>query len=404
MSNLVDEEILNSLAVKTDSRLVLLVIDGVGGLEVDGRTELEAAHTPNLDQLCRKCLCGVSDPVSPGVTPGSGPAHLALFGYDPLRYRIGRGVLEALGVGLELTPRDLATRANFATMDAEGVVVDRRAGRIPTQETRELCRLIQSRVSRIDGVEITLTPGREHRFVVVFSGEGLSDELTDTDPQKVGERRRLALALSPEAEATSKVVNRFVEVADQVLSGRSPANSILLRGFSKYPDFPSMADLFKLTPAAIAAYPMYKGLARLAGMELLDTGESIEGELSTLKENFDSYDFFYLHLKRPDLCGEDGDFRGKVKSIEEVDRHLPSLLALRPDVLVVTGDHSTPSLLKSHSWHPNPFMLYSQYCRADGVRRFSERECMKGGLGRFPALEVLPLMLANGLKLKKYGA
>jgi len=400
----VDEELISSLAVKTDSKLVLLVIDGVGGLEVDGMTELEAAHTPNLDELARKSICGVTDPVSSGITPGSGPAHLALFGYDPLKYTIGRGVLEALGVGIELGPRDLCCRGNFATVDPSGVVVDRRAGRLPTEKNAELCRLLQSQVGSIEGVEIGFTSGKEHRLVVVFRGGDLSDKVSDTDPQKVGERPRPASPLAPEAEPTSRLVNSVVELASQVLSRQSPANALLLRGFSKCPDFPSMRELFRLSPAAIATYPMYRGLAKLVGMEVLDAGDSTEEEFATLKGNFYKYDFFYIHIKKPDRYGEDGDFNGKVMSIEEVDEWIPSVLELRPDVLVVTGDHSTPSLLKSHSWHPNPFMLYSLHCRSDGVARFTERECRKGGLGRFPAVEVLPLMLANGLKLKKYGA
>lgn len=401
---MLDERTVRSLTVKTVSRLLLVVIDGVGGLEVDGLTELETAQTPNLDELARRSICGVTDPVSHGITPGSGPAHLALFGYDPLKYTIGRGVLEALGVGVELTPNDLCARGNFATVDSNGVVVDRRAGRISTEKNGELCKLLQAKIAVVEGVEISFTPGKEHRLVVVFRGENLSDQLTDTDPQKVGERPRPAAPSSSEAEATSGLVNKVVGLANEVLSSESPANSLLLRGFSKCPEFPSMAELFKLTPAAVATYPMYKGLSKLVGMDVLSTGESVPEEITTIKENFQEYDFFYLHVKRPDVCGEDGDFGGKVRSIEEVDRYLPELLELSPDVVVVTGDHSTPSVLKSHSWHPSPLMLHSQYCRTDGVERFGERECMKGGLGRFPAVEVLPLMLANGLKLKKYGA
>lgn len=399
-----DEELISSLAVRTDSRLVLLVIDGVGGLEVNGKTELEAANTPNLDELARSSICGITDPVAYGITPGSGPAHLALFGYDPLRFTIGRGVLEALGVGVELTPQDLTCRGNFATIDKEGIVLDRRAGRIPTEKNRELCQLLQNGIGSLDGAEIQFTPGKEHRFVVVFRGEGLSDRLSDTDPQKVGERPREAAPLAPEAEATSKLVKKFVGAVNRILADQSPANAILLRGFSKHPNFPSMRDLFKLTPAAIATYPMYKGLAKLVGMDVLETGDSIQDELATLEANFGKYDFFYLHIKKPDIHGEDGDFPGKVESIEEVDGFLPSLLKLNPDVLAVTGDHSTPAVLKSHSWHPNPFMLHSRYCRTDGVEKFTEKECARGGLGRFPAAAVLPLMLASGLKLKKYGA
>ncbi|MCJ7748288.1 MAG: 2,3-bisphosphoglycerate-independent phosphoglycerate mutase [Desulfobacterales bacterium] len=398
------EEVLHSLAVQTDSKLVMVVIDGIGGLPVQGKTELEAAKIPNLDRLASKAICGLIDPVSYGITPGSGPSHLALFGYDPFRHEIGRGIMEALGIGLELTKDDLTARGNFATIDEDGIIIDRRAGRISTEKNQEICQFLQNEIKEVDGVHISIHPGKEHRFVILFQGKELREDLADADPQKDGLKAKGTEGLSPEARRTADIVNRYLRRATEALKSFHPANTILLRGFSKIPDIPTMVDRFKLRPAAIATYPMYRGLARLVGMENLETGESIQDEVATLKRYFDRYDFFYLHFKKPDMAGEDGNFKAKVKAIEEIDRIVPSILKLKPDVVVITGDHSTPALLKGHSWHPNPILLYSKYIRPDSIRRFTERQCPRGQLGRFQAMDVIPLMLANGLKLKKFGA
>jgi 2,3-bisphosphoglycerate-independent phosphoglycerate mutase len=401
---MVSEEVIRSLTIKTSSKIVLVVMDGVGGLRMDGKTELEAAHTPHLDELASRSICGVADPVSPGITPGSGPGHLGMFGYDPLCYEIGRGVLEALGIGMELGDRDVVARGNFATMDQKGIIVDRRAGRIPTEKNIELCRLLQEKISTIDDVTVEIRNGKEHRFVLRFTGDGLDGRLEDTDPQKEGKVALKATPLAPEAKKTAKIVDSFVNKANEVLHDHHPANTVLLRGISKIPSIPSMADLFKLTPACIATYPMYKGLARLVGMEILETGETIVDEFKTLKEHYKKFDYFFLHIKKTDSYGEDGNFQKKVEVIEEVDRHIPVLLELDPDVIAVTGDHSTPALLKGHSWHPNPFMLYSKYERIDDVQEFTEAACVRGGLGRFLAVDEMPLMLASALKLAKFGA
>ena len=398
------EEVLRSLAIQTDSKLILVVIDGLGGLPVRGKTELEAAKIPNLDRLASKSICGLIDAISYGITPGSGPSHLALFGYDPLQYEIGRGVMEALGIGLALTRDDLTARGNFATIDEQGMIVDRRAGRIPTEKNREISEFLKNEIKEVEGVRISIYPGKEHRFVLVFRGEGLRDDLSDADPQKDGLQAKGAEALSPEARRTAEVVNLYLKKANEALRPFHPANAILLRGFSKIPHIPTMSERFKLRPAAIATYPMYRGLARLVGMEILETGETLREEAETLRKYFDRYDFFYIHFKKTDSAGEDGNFKMKVKALEEIDRVIPSILKLKPDVSVVTGDHSTPSLLKGHSWHPNPILLHSKYIRPEGIRRFTERHCQKGQLGRFPAKDVIPLMLANGLKLKKFGA
>jgi len=401
---MIPEHIIQSLTVQTPGKIVLLVMDGVGGIPHDGRTALEAADIPCLNKLAAASGCGLTDPIGRGVTPGSGPSHLALFGYDPLRYDIGRGVLEALGVGLSMTDRDVASRGNFATMDAGGNITDRRAGRIPTEKNKELCALISKEVRSIGDVEIVLEPGKEHRFTVLFRGDGLDGRIADADPQLAPAPAKPARALVEEAGGTAEIVNEFIRKATEVLRDQSPANTVLLRGFAKYPPIPSMTELFKLQPAAIASYPMYRGLAQLVGMKVLTVGDTIRDEFDVLSREFEHHDFFYVHVKKTDSYGEDGNFEKKVEVIESVDHHISTLLALEPDVIVVTADHSTPAMLKAHSWHPCPFLLWSKYCRPDGIARFTEKECARGSLGRFPAVEAMPLMLANALKMEKYGA
>jgi len=398
------EKVLRSLINQNDSKLVMVIIDGMGGLPIKGKTELEAANLPNLNRLAFQSACGLIDPIGYGITPGSGPSHLALFGYDPFKFEIGRGVMEALGIGLVLTKNDLAARGNFATVDNNGIIIDRRAGRITTERNKEICQFLQNKIGQLDGIQISIYPGKEHRFVVLFKGEGLRDELTDADPQKDGLKAKETKSLVPEAKRSAEVINLFLKKATELLKPYYPANTILLRGFSKVPDLPSFQEKYQLRSGAIATYPMYRGLAKLVGMDILETGESLKEEVETLKKYFNQYDFFYIHFKKPDMAGEDGDFKLKVKAIEEIDKVIPLILKLKPDVLVVTGDHSTPSLLKSHSWHPNPILLYSKFIRPDRIKRFTERNCQHGGLGRFLAIELMPLILAHGLRLKKFGA
>jgi 2,3-bisphosphoglycerate-independent phosphoglycerate mutase len=397
------ETLAKELAVVTPSKIILLVLDGLGGLPVQGKTSLERAHAPNLDRLARTGVCGLTDPVSRGITPGSGPSHLALFGYDPLRYQLGRGILEALGSGVEVGKEDLVARGNYATFK-NGLIVDRRAGRIPTAENEKLCRRVNAALKPREGIAVTLYPGKEHRFVAKFSGPGLSDSLTDADPQKDHKPRAYTQPLSPEAARTAEVVNRFLDEATTLLSDLEAANTVLLRGFSKFPALPTMAELYKIRPAAVANYPMYKGLARLLGMHVLEAGSETPDLFAAVEAGYSAHDFFYVHYKKTDAAGEDGNFDAKVRAIEEVDAFIPRLEALGPDVLAVTSDHSTPCLLKSHSWHPNPFLIAARSAFPDDVTEFSERACSRGYLGRFPALQAMPLLLAHAGKLKKYGA
>jgi len=386
------------------SKIALLVIDGLGGLPhpETGKTELESARKPNLNRVARDAICGLIDPVSPGITPGSAPGHLAIFGYDPVQYQIGRGVLEALGIDLELKPDDIAARGNFCTVDDKGIITHRRAGRISTEKNTVLCHLLSN--ITINGVDISVLPVKEHRFVLILRGTGLSPELGDSDPQQIGEAPRKIEALSPQARKTAEIANEFVSQARNLLQGKTPANMVLLRGFSRLPQIPSISEIYKLKPAAVAIYPMYRGLARLVGMKILPSGQSITDELNSLHRHYAKYDFFFIHFKSTDARGEDGDFQGKVQAIEELDKALPGLLSLDPEVLIVTGDHSTPATLAMHSWHPVPFMLKSRWCRPDDVTEFSEHACLAGGMGRFPATDIMPLAMANALKLAKFGA
>jgi len=386
------------------SKIVLLVADGLGGLpmEAGGKTELESARTPNLDTCVREGVCGLSIPVLPGITPGSGPGHLALFGYDPLEYRIGRGVLEALGINFQVGEKDVAVRGNFCTVDDAGLITDRRAGRPTIERCIDMCSKLQQ--IRIPGVEIFVEPVREHRFVVVFRGDGLGDGVNDTDPQKTGHEPLKAKGSDENSEKTARIVNQFVAEARRVLRNDAPTNMVTLRGFSRNPKIETMQQVYGLRSAALAVYPMYKGLARLVGMDVADAGTSLDEQISTLRKIWNDYDFFFLHYKYTDTTGEDGNFHAKVESIERLDGELPKIMALNPEVLIVTGDHSTPSRLRSHSWHPVPTLLWSRTCRPDPVTEFGESYCLRGGLGQFQAMYLLPLALANAGRLGKFGA
>ena len=397
-------EQIRDLSRKTPSKIVLLVFDGLGGLarEGTGKTELETAHTPNLDRLASEGICGMTDPVFPGITPGSAPGHLALFGYNPLEYTVGRGILEALGIDFPLEEGDVAARGNFCTIDGEGLVADRRAGRISTETCAELCRAL-SGIS-LKSADLQVVPVKEHRFALILRGDGLLADVSDSDPQQTGMAPLPVVAHTPGAGRLAALANEFTGKAGELLADHHPANMVLLRGFSRHPSLPTISETYKLDAAAIAAYPMYRGLAKLAGMTTLETGPSVSEEFDTLAKHFGEFDFFFIHVKRTDSTGEDGDFDAKVRILEDVDRLIPRITELQPDVIVVSGDHSTPSLLRGHSWHPVPTLIHSKWCRRDGVREFSESACSAGGLGRLPTAAIMPLAMANALKLAKYGA
>lgn len=397
-------ELIRELQEPAASKIVLLVADGLGGLPLEpgGKTELESARTPNLDALAREGVCGMSIPVLPGITPGSGPGHLALFGYDPLQYRIGRGILEALGIHFEVGPRDVAARGNFCTVDGAGRITDRRAGRPTTERCVATCHKLQQ--IRIPGIEVFVEPVREHRFVVVFRGDNLGDVVNDTDPQQTGHRPLEAKGADANSQNTAAAVNRFIAEASRILKDDAPTNMVTLRGFARYPKIDTMREVYGVRPVAIAVYPMYKGLARLVGMDVAEAGATLPDQMETLRRLWDQYDFFFLHYKYTDSTGEDGNFAAKVEMIERLDAEVPKVRALNPDVLIVTGDHSTPSKLRSHSWHPVPTLLWAETCRPDAVTEFGEAYCLRGGLGHFQAMYLLPMALAHAGRLGKYGA
>jgi len=397
--------LLEKLAIKNDTKIVYLILDGVGGLEVEGKggTELQVAHTPNLDELAKNSICGLLDPVAPGITPGSGPSHFALFGYDPLESNIGRGILEASGIAFPLTPRDVVARINYATIDKEGRIIDRRAGRITTSANNRICAKLRENI-KLGNTEVFVEPVKEHRAVLVLRGDGLEGDIEDTDPQKVGLFPLKPNANNPESKATVKLVSDFLSQAKSILADEKKANMVLLRGFARHRVYPSLETRFGLKSLAIATYPMYKGIARLLGMTVLPSLENINDEFKALKDQYNNYDFFYLHIKQTDSRGEDGDFDAKVKVIEDVDGLLHQITELNPDVLVVTGDHSTPAKWGGHSWHPLPVILNSKFCRVDQVTRFDEISCIQGGLGRQPTVNLMTMVLANAGRLAKFGA
>jgi len=404
---------LKKLLKKNENKIILIVLDGVGDLPVkDGKTPLELARTPNLDELAKKSATGLHLPVDYGITPGSGPGHLGIFGYEPLKLEIGRGILEALGVGLEVKDTDVAIRGNFATVKYENglpIVVDRRAGRIPTEENKRLIKYLSDKIKKISDVEVILCSGREHRFSLIFrfphKVSAHAEKVNDTDPQVVGKAPLLPQGKNEEAEKVAQIAREFIERAAELLKDEPRANYVLLRGFSVKPEIELFPEKFGLNSACIAVYPMYKGLARLVGMDVITfEGETIADEIKTLKEYYQDYDFFFIHIKKTDSYGEDGNYEGKISVIEEFDRHLPEILSLNPKVLAITGDHSTPCIMKSHSWHPVPVLIHSKFCLGGLSQRFTERECLKGELGIFPSFKLMPLLLAHAERLAKFGA
>jgi len=400
----------SELTLKTNAKLALVVLDGLGDIatrEQNYLTPLEAAATPNIDRLAKDSAQGRMIPAAPGITPGSGPGHLGLFGYDPLEFQVGRGVIEALGLGVELQPGDVCARANFATLDANGVVTDRRAGRIPTETCEKLCGLLAAKIKAIGDTQVIIQAGKEHRFVVVFRGKGLEGPLTDADPNREG----FAIPTvkprdpkNPKQKKMAKLIADFYKAALPILAQEKPANGFLMRGIAHQPEIPLFEERYRLKPACLAVYPMYKGLAQLVGMTKIEGPQTIAEQFERYLAEYDNYDFFFIHYKYTDKYGEDGNFAAKKKAIEDFDAALPILLRKRPDVLVLTGDHSTPCALKGHSWHPQPVLLHSATSGSDKLERFTETGANSGSLGVFPAKFLIRLMQANARLFDKFGA
>ncbi len=405
------DKLYSELTLKTGAKLALVVLDGVGDIataEQGGMTPLEAARTPNLDALvARGCAQGRMIPVAPGITPGSGPGHLGLFGYDPLEYEVGRGVIEALGLGLELKAGDVAARANFCTLDGNGIITDRRAGRIATEICQELCEILSKKIKKVGDVEVIIRPGKEHRFVVIFRGKGLHGPLTSTDPNREGQPLLTAHpvdAKNPRQKKTAKAVAEFYKKALPLISSHPKANGFLLRGIAHQPDIPLFEQRYQMRAAALAVYPMYKGLAQLVGMTKIEGPQTIAEQFERYLAEYNNYDFFFIHFKYTDKYGEDGNFLAKAKAIQDFDAALPILLRQMPDVLAITGDHSTPAPMKGHSWHPQPVLLHSKYSGSDKLERFTETGANMGSLGVFEAKYLIRYMQANAKMLDKFGA
>jgi len=400
----------SELTLKPNAKLVLLVLDGLGDIatrEQSYLTPLEAAYTPNLDALSKNSAQGRMIPVAPGITPGSGPGHLGLFGYDPLEFQVGRGVIEALGLGVELKPGDVCARANFATLDAKGIVTDRRAGRIPTETCEKLCALLAAKIKKIGDTQVIIKAGKEHRFVVVFRGKGLEGPLTDADPNREGYPVPTVKPRDPKnakQKKVAKLIADFYKLALPILKNEKPANGFLMRGIAHQPHLPLFEERYRLKPACLAVYPMYKGLAQLVGMKKIEGPQTIAEQFERYLTEHDHYDFFFIHYKYTDKAGEDGNFSAKKKAIEDLDAALPILLKKKPDVLAITGDHSTPCALKGHSWHPQPLLLQSAVSGWDKLDRFTETGANNGSLGIFPAKFLIRLMQANAKMFDKFGA
>jgi 2,3-bisphosphoglycerate-independent phosphoglycerate mutase len=402
MSDLHD--LTRKLQRQNDQKIVLLVADGLGGLPIEpgGGTELETASTPNMDALAAAGTLGLSTPVIPGIAPGSGPGHLGLFGYDPLEYQIGRGVLEALGIDFELGSSDVAIRGNFCTLDDNGNIEDRRAGRVASEIASKLCEKLDT--IEIPGVEVFVRHVKEYRLVIVFRGEGLGGDVNDTDPQKTGVTPLDPVGGDGPSQETAEICTQFLAQAREILKDDLPANFLTMRGIDTKPDVPPMSEVYGVRAGAIAVYPMYRGLARLVGMDVLDAGQTLDSQMDRLQATWDDYDFFFVHFKYTDSTGEDGNFPEKVKRVEELDAAMPRITALNPGALVITGDHSTPCKMKSHSFHPVPVLISSDLCRPDACQTFGETACISGGLGQFPAKYLMGLALAHADRLEKFGA
>ncbi|MEW6535198.1 MAG: 2,3-bisphosphoglycerate-independent phosphoglycerate mutase [Candidatus Auribacterota bacterium] len=399
--------IIDTLSQKSDSKIVMLVADGLGGMPMtpDGKTELETAKMPNLDKIVPASQIGLLDPVQPGITPGSGPGHLGIFGYDPLEANIGRGVLSALGVNFDLKHGDLCARINLCTIDGNGIITDRRAGRIATDQNIRIMKKLNENINVPDGVQLFLETEKEHRAGMVLRGKKFYADIADTDPQKTGLAPLDPAASDPaKGEETVEILKDIIAQAKAILADEPQANMMLLRGFAEYSQYPTMQERFKMKSLALATYPMYRGLAKLIGMDVNWNISTMEEQLDELKKQFNNYDFFFIHIKKTDSYGEDGNFEQKVKVIESIDTMIPKILELNPDVLILTCDHSTPAKMKAHSWHRIPSLIYSQWCRPDRISTFNEYTCRGGSLTGLATKHLIPIAMAHAGKLAKFGA
>ncbi len=404
--------VVEKLSLESNSKIIMCVLDGLGGLPQKGKTELESAKTPNLDKIARASSCGFHIPVAQGITPGSGAAHLGLFGYDPLSVKVGRGILEATGLDIKPGKNDLVARGNFANIeikDNNPILTDRRAGRISTKQSAALVKKISDSIKKIGKVKIRIYPGLEHRFVVVFTFPHPvpgGEHICDTDPQKEGGSPLVARTDRRDKKTVSaaRTVQQFTEKTREILKNRKNANFILLRGFSTLPKIKPFGETYRLRAACVAAYPMYRGIAGIIGMEMCgpERGE-VKQIVGGVEKIFPDFDFVYMHVKSTDRYGEDGNFREKAKAISEFDKLLPRLVGLKPDVLIITGDHSTPALMSSHSWHPVPLLIKSRHS-IGGAGGFNEKDCRTGELGTIRSVEIMPLALAHAGRLAKFGA
>jgi len=399
-------DLIDSLCMENDSKIIFLILDGLGGMQVDnaGESELGTAKTPNMDKLVAENTCGLMIPVEHGITPGSGPGHFGLFGYDPVEANIGRGVLSASGLEFKLTERDVAARVNLATLDSSGNVSDRRAGRIATDENKRICQKLRENVRLSDGVEFFLDTEKEHRALLVVRGDGLGGTINDTDPQLLGVPPLKPEGADAASQKTTRYLMEFLDQAKKILADEPQGNMLLLRGIAKHRRYPTLYERFKLNAYAIANYPMYRGISRLVGMDIAPVSQNLSTQIDELENSWDKYSFFFMHIKETDACGEDGNFEGKVAAIEETDALLPRITKMNPDALIITGDHSTPAAMRAHSWHPIPVALASKLARRDPVKEFSENACLGGGLGMFESKNLMNLALAHAGKLAKFGA
>ena len=379
-----------------------MVVDGLGGMADERQgTELEDASTPHLDDLAAGGVTGLLEPVGPGITPGSGPGHLALFGYDPVRFVLGRGALSAAGLGVPLHPGDVAARGNLCTLDAEGTVVDRRAGRISDEEGRRVVARLDEEVA---GAEFHHEKG--HRVLVVFRGDG--PRPPDRRHGPAGDRRPAAGPPSPRSGGGGhrrRSSSATLEEVRRVLADEPAANGLLLRGFDTQRALPSFRERTGMRAAAVAVYPMYRGIAALLGFDVLGPPADLSEQVRLLEKHREDADLFFVHVKDADAAGEDGDRAAKIAAIERVDDAILDLIAAAdPGVVAVTGDHATPSQMAAHSWHPVPVLVHGPRCGRDETDRFGERWCRAGGLGTRPSTDLLPILMANAGHLAKYGA